>query len=52
MMDGGQPKIGQSLFLCEVYLEVMFPKDRASLRSSSEKYNCVDQDFIRWAFVY
>ena len=38
------------LFLCEVYLEVMFPKDKPPLESSSEKYSYIDQDFIRWAF--
>ena len=38
------------LFLCEVYLEVMFPKDKPPLESSSEKYSDLDQDFIGWAF--
>ena len=37
------------LFLCELYLEVMFPKDKPALSLLLKNIPDLDQDFIGWA---
>ena len=51
-MDGAAAEDWAKLFLCEVYLELMFPKEKPSLSLLLKNIPDIDQDFIRWAFFY